>query len=912
MHSRWARNAAGAVLVLCGLFSLSGTTIEPDVRKVDPRLLHSDGVAIRAARERLPGAPPAATLEMPVFLRTEYDDPALPDKIRNLGGTARRISSRVTTARLPMGGLRYASNWPSVSYIEAGRRVRPLLDLSRPAVFADDVQAGTGLPGGVGFTGLGTLVGIIDTGLDGTHADFNAGSPPSSRVVHSFLFHGGDSALFDTNGHGTHVTGIAAGNGRASNGAYTGMAPQAGIMVGRAGVTDFFDADLVNGVADLFGYAETAGVNQPAAVNLSLGVMAGPHDGTSSFEAAIDDLATGAAGSRRLVTVAAGNEQDKEEHFQVTLPAFGSSTASLSILPHASGDNAVVDLWADGEDRFAVTATRGTGSESESVTAASGSTASNASGTIFLFNRTDAPPNRATHILVVFSPPSPSAIPASVRLDRVRNGGGGKVDAYIDAFSGNFTGSGVSTTGTTIEPANGNNVIAVGSFQTKAHAGGGWVPGSLGISAFSSTGPTRDGRVKPDVAAPGEVIFSARSSQATYSPIEIAPNDNYAITAGTSMAAPHGAGIAALVWQSNPGLTGAQMRERLRRTANLPTDGSTPPNTTWGYGKLNALRAVQNTVASISGPARTTPGSPVSLTSGNSSAAFGAAISSYLWSAPGAGLTSPTLSGTTFTASTPGIYTVTLTATAAESSGTDSRSILVNTLPAAGFTVPAADSVGIPVTFRSTASDADSQPLTRHWLVVSRPAESAASITAANVDNAVFTPDVIGTYEIGLRADDGLDNSALVVKSYTALTSTVAPAASGGGGGGGCRILSMDGSEAPFGASLFSIGILLFPACALGLRRLFASTGRDSGNRRGIVPCLLPLLMMMVSPSGSVSAETGGAGVAVTKEVPHSKESIPEIKDRERTIPPPPRKDTAIPSHKVPRAWKDNNCGRTE
>ena len=70
------------------------------------------------------------------------------------------------------------------------------------------------------------------------------------------------------------------------------------------------------------------------------------------------------------------------------------------------------------------------------------------------------------------------------------------------------------------------------------------------------------------------------------------------------------------------------------------------------------------------------------------------------------------------------------------------------------------------------------------------------------------------------------------------------------------------------------------------------------------------LLFLFATPVGN-SAETGSAGVPVTKEAPHSKESIPEIKDRERTNPPPPREDTAIPSHKIPRAWKDN-CGSTE
>jgi hypothetical protein len=59
------------------------------------------------------------------------------------------------------------------------------------------------------------------------------------------------------------------------------------------------------------------------------------------------------------------------------------------------------------------------------------------------------------------------------------------------------------------------------------------------------------------------------------------------------------------------------------------------------------------------------------------------------------------------------------------------------------------------------------------------------------------------------------------------------------------------------------------------------------------------------------TAGTERAGVTVTKEVPHSKETIPEIRDREMTNPLPARVDTAIHSHKIPRAGNDN-CMRTE
>ena len=59
-------------------------------------------------------------------------------------------------------------------------------------------------------------------------------------------------------------------------------------------------------------------------------------------------------------------------------------------------------------------------------------------------------------------------------------------------------------------------------------------------------------------------------------------------------------------------------------------------------------------------------------------------------------------------------------------------------------------------------------------------------------------------------------------------------------------------------------------------------------------------------PTGN-TAGPGRAGAPVTKEVPHSKETIPEIRDREKTNPLPARKDTAILFHKIPRAGNDND-----
>jgi subtilisin family serine protease len=86
------------------------------------------------------------------------------------------------------------------------------------------------------------------------------------------------------------------------------------------------------------------------------------------------------------------------------------------------------------------------------------------------------------------------------------------------------------------------------------------------VAAFSSRGPTDDGRAKPDVAAPGEGVLSAM------------PGGGYAELGGTSMAAPHVAGVVALMWSANPALVGdvGRTRELLRETATpaLPTEGA--------------------------------------------------------------------------------------------------------------------------------------------------------------------------------------------------------------------------------------------------------------------------------------------------------------------------------------------------
>ncbi len=131
------------------------------------------------------------------------------------------------------------------------------------------------------------------------------------------------------------------------------------------------------------------------------------------------------------------------------------------------------------------------------------------------------------------------------------------------------------------------------SFSIGAHDAGGT------IAPFSSRGPvTRDGsgRLKPDIAAPGVAVRSATNASTT----------SYGLSSGTSMAAPHVAGAAALLWQAAPYLIGeVELTEWVLRLGATPAlqsqncgddTSSSHPNHVWGWGRLNALAAVSATL----------------------------------------------------------------------------------------------------------------------------------------------------------------------------------------------------------------------------------------------------------------------------------------------------------------------------
>ena len=503
---------------------------------------------------------------------------------------------------------------PEVVYVEPAWQVRPTLDRSLPAIGADLLHAAV-----PAVLGEGVIVGAVDTGIDYTHLDFcydgdGDGIEESSRIlaiwdqtdgffgrrydrgdIEADLATGavpgeGQVRERDTDGHGTLVMSVAAGDGSSSGGVLVGVAPAAEIVAVK---TSFFTSDILAGVGYIFEEAERAG--RPAVVNLSLGGHSGPHDGTSLFEQGLDELAHGLG---RAVVVSAGNEGDKALHVSRTLRPGGS--AAFSVDPRS--DALDLELWYPGASRFTLTVAPPIG-EPRVVSSGLIGSAVTPSGSVYVDNASSgpSPTNGDRSILVNLS----GLLGAGRWSFTVTDAGGaGRFDGWITSFDGT-TFVGGDTASTVDEPGNAARVITVGSFNTKARWDSAVGPQDFSaqyplgaISSFSSRGPTRDGRQKPEIAAPGAWITGALSVSAPTDGYRALPDGAHQLLLGTSFSAPHVAGTAALMLSVDPRLTGEEIKAVLVRTARRDGETGTVPNPVWGFGKL----AANDAVAAVEGP----------------------------------------------------------------------------------------------------------------------------------------------------------------------------------------------------------------------------------------------------------------------------------------------------------------------
>lgn len=568
------------------------------------------------------------------------------EKIENLGAKVNtRVSENLITADIPMSAIEPISKLDEVVSVSVGTEARLLMDNARKLLGVDECHEMTENNGP--YTGKGVVVGIVDNGFQYDHVDFMNAAGTDTRIKRIWDQHGTGNApegynygveyksydemkaaRFDvTSGyHATHVSGIAAGGDKSTP--YYGVAPDADLVFVSFLSTN---AQIVDGIKYVFDYAKSVG--KPAVVNISLGSHMGPHDGTSDTDASFASL----VGPGRIIVGAAGNEGLDKLHASKT---FTSSNTQLKTMfaydssqDNSSYKQAYVDIWGDKDSKISVKAVvvntlNGKIIASSEEVSTDGTeevkwVAPDGSGVVASvgLSKQVNPNNGRTEVLLMSRATS---INTGFALGVVVTGEPGKTvnmwnNAYGTFTSFNKRGWTDGDTESTVGELGGESpdVISVGSFNSKSF----FQPLSLkgtdygygvdenlvgqlyGHSNFSSYGPTADGRIKPDITAPGCIIVSAGSRYCSgwsddTNVIARTGSDLYTYETGTSMASPYVAGSIALWLQANPNLTPSQIREIFNKTAiqgdTYMESGQTFPNNTWGYGRINVIDGLRN------------------------------------------------------------------------------------------------------------------------------------------------------------------------------------------------------------------------------------------------------------------------------------------------------------------------------
>ncbi len=570
----------------------------------------------------------------------------LEDKISACGGTVGTNLDEWCTADLPLDQIANLAAEAVVVYLDVAPRAEMKLDKSVEIIRANLVQQGSS-PLTQAYQGENVVVGIVDSGIDIAHPDFqNAdgtsrikylwdqtvdGNPPtgfaygkewSKQNIDAGVCTELDNG--ESQGHGTHVAGIAAGNGFAI-GKYAGVAPKSDLIVVKS---DLSFAHIIDGIQYIF----TQAGDRPAVVNLSLATHQGSHDDASPVAKIINQM----VGAGKIVVAAASNEGDKAIHVGYQTNATTVQGTGF-VAPSNSQDYIDLDLWypLTGNINFAIggiDANHNWLTQTSWVIPGQGinKVRFQAGGKTYGLVTIDAtetnnPVNHEHHVYIEISNAQEQYnFSASAITWVLMTKGSGSFNGWVYDNSSLFNESSGSVAQVQFVagdnrltigiPGTASRVLTVGAFTTKtnwtsANGNSYMVNATQGDrSVFSSIGPTQDNRIKPDIMAPGFVIASALSKDTdilTTIPARVLPGEKHWVIQGTSMAAPHVTGAAALLLQQNPTLTPEEMNQLFQENATYDSFTGTVPNVYWGAGKLDVFAAMMalSTISSVTAPA---------------------------------------------------------------------------------------------------------------------------------------------------------------------------------------------------------------------------------------------------------------------------------------------------------------------
>ncbi len=550
-------------------------------------------------------------------------------RIESGGGKVSNIIDNILVVELPIEKLETTLFEKDIIRAEAAVYQSSLLDTSLYFINAHKVHNGEELPRA--YKGNGVIVGVLDSGIDWTHPafinengnriqylwDVSDDSNPPAEFDYGTEYTKSDldqqnCSQIDDNGHGTHVASTAAGNYGGEEYPLIGVAPDADIVFvkGSRGSAGLMQTDIINGCDYIMKRAEV--LNKPVVLNLSLGSVLG-NTGYSLYEEALSNLVE----PGKLIVASAGNSGSSNIHLQYRMSGndfesrsntewvVSDSTRGIALIygyPQTADFNIGVQVLDNqGNSKF-ISTTISAEEDVQQAIVIDGDTLATLSlsglskdevdpyfFSVIMFFNSDSDVKKYTYNLFTFGTAIFNAWIAN-----------GKFDANTEPERNHFGGDNQMTVGS---PSTSFNVFSIGAFTTRTD----WVnfsgtsysvDGTLTDRAsFSSIGPTRDGRIKPDFSAPGQLIAAAYSIDAELNPTTVL-SDEIVLMQGTSMSAPHFTGVVALLLEQNPNLSYEQVYEVLKNTAIIDEMTGNVPNNEFGYGRVDVHAALQTLITS--------------------------------------------------------------------------------------------------------------------------------------------------------------------------------------------------------------------------------------------------------------------------------------------------------------------------
>ncbi len=501
--------------------------------------------------------------------------------------------------------------------------------------------------------GNGVIVAILDRGIDYTHPDFtnddgttrilyifdltdNSGANSSNNPyevgtiydeiqINTALSSGTLLSTRDAVGHGTSTTGLAAGNGRVSEGLYSGMAPNSKIIMvktttegapahdGEPAEAPFYNPDLIQ-TAITFVKAKAVEANMPVVMLANFGSVGGPMDGTSKLARMIDSE-FGSEHPGQIFVSGSSDDGGLDNHAAGTI----AQGETIDIKIKNTTNQLRMDLWYDGNDKFDVeiitpTQTYGpfpspsTNQLRDQQFVSELNYYHNGSDVDFYYAENekreimiDLKVNGNYTLRLTGSQISSGSFHASLNPSRIFNG----AENIFETFA---------VRGYTVwDLASAHNNIVPNSYVIREN----WLDidgisrtdlgnevGEGNLWVGSGVGPTYDERLGMTVSVPGNSnisTYAERSYFATFNHVLIKDgNGKYGIQSAVSGAAPVLTGIIALMLEANPLLDSELVKEILQNTARSDAFTGTTPNPNWGYGKVDAFAAVSEVLNSTS------------------------------------------------------------------------------------------------------------------------------------------------------------------------------------------------------------------------------------------------------------------------------------------------------------------------